>query len=417
MKLLLIQIKESLIFASKSLVINKLRTFLSLLGITIGIFVIISIFAVIDSLENFITQNLGSLGDDIIYVQKWPWVTDGRNFQWWKYINRPVPQFKEYKELKKNLKKASFVSFVAAGRKSLKTKTQSLEDITVVATTYEFNLINRYNLIAGRFFTKKEDISGSNMAVVGYDINQELFKGKTAIGEKIKIGGIKYKIIGVFEKQGLNMGIDIDHYVIVPVSSAYKFINIKSESSNPYILVKSKPNTDLFALKEEIRRKLRKIRRLPPNAKDNFALNQASIISNGIQNVFKTLNMAGLFIGIFSILIGGFGIANIMFVSVKERTKIIGIQKALGAKNYFILLQFLFESSILSALGGIIGLLLIFVGFAIANHFIDFIRFGLSFTNIFEGMLISIVIGLLAGFIPAKTASELQPVEAMNSVF
>jgi putative ABC transport system permease protein len=417
MRIVLTQIKESFIYAISSLVNNKLRTFLSLLGITIGIFIIISIFSIFDSLEKFITENIGNLGDDVIYIQKWPWVTDGRNFPWWKYVNRPVPTYKEYNALKNNLKNASAIAFISVSRQNIKSKTNSLNSVSTVATTYSFNKIRNYDLDKGRYFTKQEVNSGKNVAIIGFDIAESLFKNKTPIGRTIKISGIKYKVIGVFNKQGINMGEDIDHVVFIPVNSAYKIMDINSEASQPYIMVKCKKNSNISKLKLELKRKLRKIRHLPPNTDDNFALNQTSLITNGIKDFFKTLNTAGLIIGIFSILIGGFGIANIMFVSVKERTKIIGIQKALGAKNYFILLQFLFESSILSAIGGIIGLILIFVGFFIINHVVDFIEFHLSMGNIIEGLLISIIIGLVAGFVPAKNASELVPVEAMNSVF
>ncbi len=417
MRIILRQIKESFVYAISSLVTNKLRTLLSLLGITIGIFVIVSIFSVIDSLQSFITENLGNLGDDVIYVQKWPWVTDGRNFPWWKYINRPTPTYKEYKELKNSLKNASAVAFISLSPQNIKSKKNSLNSITTVATTFSFNKINKYDIIKGRYFTKQETRYGKNVAILGNEISKSLFGNKNSVGRYIKISGIKYKIIGLLRKQGINMGFDVDHFVLIPVTSAYRIMDINNEASQPYITVKCKKNIDISKLKLELKRKLRKIRHLPPNADDNFALNQTSLITNGIKGFFKTLNSAGLIIGIFSILIGGFGIANIMFVSVKERTKIIGIQKALGAKNYFILLQFLFESSILSAIGGIIGLVFIYIGFFIINHTIDFIDFHLSVTNIIEGLVISVVIGLLAGFVPAKTASELVPVEAINSVF
>ncbi len=418
MEIILRQIKESFNYAISSLIVNKLRTFLSLLGITIGIFVIISIFAVIDSLESYISKNLGTLGSDVIYIQKWPWVAGGgKDYPWWKYINRPVTTYKEYVALKKSLKNAKYTAFVASTAADIKYKSHSLENVPVTIASYEYNLINEYKIDKGRYFTENECLHGKPIAIIGSNMAEELFGNINPLYKTIKIKGLKYKIIGVFAKQGLNMGFNTDNTILVPVNSAYKLTDINKEPANPFIMVKAKPGAGIKKLKTELRYKLRKIRKLPPSADDNFALNQLSLITDGIKQFFKTLNFAGMLIGMFSILIGGFGIANIMFVSVKERTKIIGIQKALGAKNYFILLQFLFESSILAAIGGLIGLILIFAGFAILNKVIDQFEFTLSMLNIIEGLGISVIIGIIAGSLPAKSAASLRPVEAMNSVF
>jgi len=204
--------------------------------------------------------------------------------------------------------------------------------------------------------------------------------------------------------------------VLIGLNTASKFMNLDNEQYNPAIVVKPSPKADLEYVKAEIRLLMRKIRQLKPSADDNFAINQSSMISQGVEQIFSMVNMGGLFIGIFSILVGGFGIANIMFVSVKERTKIIGIQKALGAKNAFIMFQFLSESVILSLLGGIIGLLLVYGGFSVANQFISMHLF-IGFGNVLKGLLISAVIGLLSGYFPARSAAGLNPVEAINQVF
>ncbi len=419
MELLLRQIKESFIYAYSSLKANKLRTFLSLLGITIGIFVIVSIFSVIDSLKQYIAKNMEQLGSNVIYIQKWPWSAGQGEYTWWKYINRPVPTYGEYKFLKKHLKTANNIAFVASSNFTVKSIYQSLDNINITGTTPEYEKINAYNMQAGRFFSPHEALSGKKVCVLGYNIYEELFPNLSSeyiIGKPIKIKGISYKIIGVFAKIGISLGINTDNQIIIPVNAAIGLIPINKESANPFIMA-SAPQEKMDKLKTEIKRFLRKYRKIPPQKEDNFALNETSLLTSGIEQFFGIMDKAGFLVGIFSILIGGFGIANIMFVSVKERTKIIGIQKALGAKNSFILMQFLFESTILSLIGGIIGLILIYIGFIIGNQIIDIHLFTLSIQNILTGILISIIIGIIAGFIPAKNAANLHPVEAMNSVF
>ncbi len=379
---------------------------------------IISIFAVIDSLESYISKNLGALGTDVIYIQKWPWVAGGgKDFPWWKYINRPVPTYKEYMLLKKSVKNAKYSAFVASTFADIKYQSNALENVPVTIASYEYNLINEYKIEKGRYFTENECTHGKPIAIIGNNLAKELFGHFNPLYKTIKIKGLKYKIIGVFAKQGVNMGFNTDNTILVSVNSAYKLTDINKESANPFIMVKAKSEGIVKKLKTELRYKLRKIRKLSPSIEDNFALNQLSLITDSIKQFFKTLNFAGMLIGMFSILIGGFGIANIMFVSVKERTKIIGIQKALGAKNYFILLQFLFESAILATIGGIIGLILIMGGFVILNNFFEQFDFTLSLINIAEGLGISVTIGIVAGALPAKSAAALNPVEAINSVF
>ena len=407
---------ESFKFALGSLIVNKLRTILSLLGITIGIFAIITVFSVLDSLENNIKDTISSIGNDMIYIQKWPWAM-GKDYPWWKYLNRPVPSVKEYEALKKRSHKASLISFVASTSKTIEYQHNSVDNISVIAGSYEFDRTRKFELETGRYFSPFEFNSGKNLIIIGHDLAKNLFENNDPIGRKIKVGNHKFSIIGVFKKEGASlMNNSLDNTTLISINSAKKFMNVNDESYNPQIIVKPKDGVEVDALKEELRMIMRSLRKLKPTAEDDFALNQASMLSQGIEQIFSMINLAGLFIGGFSILVGGFGIANIMFVSVKERTKMIGIQKAIGAKNAFILLQFLFESILLSLLGGIIGLLLVFLGFLIANNFID-MTFYLGWNNISLGLIISIVIGIISGYAPARSAARLNPVVAINSTF
>jgi len=411
---------ESLVFAFNSVVVNRLRTLLSLLGITIGIFAIISVFTVIDSLELNIRESLTGLGTNVIYVQKWPWMPeDGQEYEWWQYWNRPVPKLSEYEALKDQSEKAEVVAFFAYARRMVKYKNNNIESTLIFGSTQEFDQIRDFEIIKGRFFTSFEFHSGKNNAVIGYEVAQKLFETKNPIGEQIKISGRNLTVIGVTGKEGKNMfeGGSMDEIIIVPVTFLRTIIDIKSDNAGPEIWVEAKRGVSNEELKDDIRRILRAERRLKPIADDNFALNETSMILGPLQQVFGVINMAGFFIGIFSILVGGFGIANIMFVSVKERTNIIGIQKALGAKKYFILTQFLFESVLLALSGGIIGLLLVFALTSGMTALLDAFKVTLTPGNIVLGLTVSALIGIVSGFAPAWTASKMDPVVAINTSF
>lgn len=413
-------LKESFLFAISALKVNRMRTLLTLLGITIGIFAIISVFTVLDSLENTIRNSLSSLGDDIIYVQKWPWAPPpGEEYAWWEYLKRPIPSVDEYEQIKKRSTKAEIVNFAASTLRNVKYKSNTRENTIIWANSQEFERIRNFELEAGRYFTPFESIAGKNICLIGHQIANDLFQGLDPIGKEIKIQGRKVTIVGLIAKEGkdiLNSGGSLDEMIIIPIMYAKSILDIKSENANPMIMVKAKKGVSIGELKDELRSILRSTRTLNPKQKDNFSLNQSSILNSALNSIFAVINIAGWLIGGFSILVGGFGIANIMFVSVKERTNLIGIQKSLGAKRNFILMQFLFEAIMLSLIGGIIGLILIFIGSIIANSKID-LEITLSLGNIILGLVISIVIGVISGFFPSYKAAKLNPVEAINNTF
>jgi putative ABC transport system permease protein len=399
--------------AYSSLVVNKLRTFLSLLGITIGIFAIISVFTVISSLENSIRTSIESLGDNVVYIQKWPWSFDS-NYPWWKYLNRPVPKLRELDEIQKRSSKAEAVAFIASTRQNLQFEETQADRATVMCVSHDYEKIWNFELSDGRYFSPFESSNGNNIGIIGAEIAENLFLGLDPVGRNIKINGNRIKVIGVFKKEGKSIGQTLDDVVILPVSFARTIFDVRSERMDPFIMAKAKEGVLLQELIDELKGIMRGIRKLKPIAEDNFAMNKASVFIAKFELIFGTINMAGWIIGGFSILVGAFGIANIMFVSVRERTNIIGIQKAMGAKNYFILTQFLFEAVILSILGGVIGLLLIYIGTIVANSQIDW-EFTLTLANITRGLSISVVVGVIAGFIPAWVASRLNPVEAIQA--
>jgi len=413
-------LRESFLFAFNALKVNGLRTLLTLLGITIGIFAIISVFTVLDSLENTIRNSLSSLGDDIIYIQKMPWAPPpGEEYAWWEYIQRPVPNLDDFEQIKKRSEKSEIVNFAVSTLRTVKYRSNSRENTILWANSHDFDKIRSFELADGRYFTPFESLAGKNICLIGNDIANDLFRGANPIGKQIKIQGRKITIVGLIAKEGksiLNTGGSLDEMVILPVNYAKTLMDIKSDNANPMIMVKAKKNVTISELKDELRSIIRSSRSLKPKQKDNFALNQSSILNTALNSIFAVINLAGWFIGGFSILVGGFGIANIMFVSVKERTHLIGIQKSLGAKSRFILMQFLFESVMLSLIGGLIGLFLIFIGSIIASSQID-LEISLTLSNIMLGLFISILIGIVSGIFPSYKAAKLNPVEAINTTF
>lgn len=405
--------RESLAFAYQAIVVNKLRTFLSLFGITIGIFAIISVFTMVDSLEKNVRDSIQSLGDNVIYVQKWPW-SMSNDYPWWKYMNRPQPTVEDLNAIRAKSTLAKNSVLCLQVNSLVKFQKNSAPNTDIMAVSNEYEEIRSFEIAQGRYFSPFEIHSGRNVAIIGSELANELFEGTQPIGQTIKIGGKKLEVIGVFLKEGKSaIGENShDNLVLIPINYAKTFVDFRRVGL--WIMVKASEKASTLDLNDELRGILRTVRKLKPVDDDNFALNEISMLKQGIDNIFKMIDLAGWIIGGFSIIVGGFGIANIMFVSVKERTNIIGIQKALGAKNYFILIQFLYESVLLSTLGGIIGLLLIFAGTLIISNTSDF-SISLTAANIIRGLGISAVIGIVSGFAPAWSASRLSPVEAINS--
>lgn len=408
-------IRESLLLALQELNNNKLRSFLSLLGITIGILCIISVFAAINSLERNLRGSLSQLGEKVVYVQKWPWAFGG-DYPWWKYINRPEPGFRDYKSLRKYSEKAKAVSLqIDVSNRTAIYQNRDISDINVSGVTQDYLKIYDINLAAGRFFSTTESHSGSNVAVIGFEIASKLYNSaESAIGKEMKVLGRKTKVVGVMDKEGESIiQWDFDESVMLPYNYMITMLDENSGFVNRTIIVEARDEVSVKEMKDELTGILRKSRRLKPKQEDNFALNQVTVLYQGINQTFGLINIAGLLIGGFSILVGGFGIANIMFVSVKERTNIIGVKKALGAKYIFIMLEFLIESVVLCIIGGLIGLSLVYLLFFLANQAIDF-SLVLSSSNVILGIGISIFIGILSGIFPATAAARLDPVNAMR---
>lgn len=406
-------LQESFRFAVTALLVNKVRTILSLLGITIGIFSIIAVFSVFDSLEKSIRNDINSLGDNVLFIQKWPWST-GADYPWWKYWQRPETNLRELTELEKRSLSAASFAFMTGDNKSISFLSTTIENVGVNAVSHDYAEVMPFDLESGRYFTAQESQSGRNVIIIGAEVAESLFPDSDPIGKTVKVFGLKLDIIGVMKKQGENVfGNSNDKSALIPVQFGRNVIDLRNGTT---IVAKAKPGVTNEEMMDELRGIMRSIRKLKPAAEDNFAINQMDIINKSFDQLFSVIAIVGWIIGGFSLLVGGFGIANIMFVSVKERTSQIGIQKSLGAKNYFVLLQFLFEAIFLAVLGGLVGLFIVFSMSVIVSNTTSF-QLGLSLQNIFLGLGVSGLIGLVSGFIPAWTASRLDPVEAMRSNF
>lgn len=408
-------LQEGISFATNALKENRLRTILSLSGITIGIFTIIAVYTVIGSLQTTVQSSIQSLGDQVVYIQKWPWAFNA-DYPWRKYAAWPTPEVKELKKIQDNCYSFEAATFIVSTQvNAVKYNKQYVENVTIMGVTHDYDKTQQLKLSEGRYFSLGESSQGNAVAIIGNDIAKAFFGFESGLGRQIKFKGRTLTVIGVITKTGDNMfGFNPDATIVLPYQYAKKFMAVKK--ANPMISVKAKDGIDLDDMSDELMGVMRAIRKLGPKDESNFAINQTSILSNGVNMIFAQLETGGGIIGLFSLLIGGFGIANIMFVSVKERTREIGIQKSLGAKNAFILIQFLFESILLCLIGGTFGMVLVASGAWVANNFFDIgLEMILSTNDIILGFVISFIIGVVSGFIPAFIAAQLDPVEAMRS--
>ncbi len=400
---------------------NKLRTFLSLLGVSIGIFCIIAVLSAVDSLKKNMESGLDKLGTNMIYIQRWPWQFSNEEYAWWDYIKRPTMKYTEYKLLNDKLSGAEAIAMeVWLNSDEVKYLDKTLNNVAVSGVTERYDKIYALNFASGRYFVPNESVGGSEVAILGAEVAEKLFPPNIEpVGKFIWMSEMgrryKMKVIGVLEKEGESI-IDIsnDNSILIPFNYIRRVVDMNSGAIDPVIEVKPKDGVSANDIKDEIFPIMRNARNLHPMEESDFAVNEVTLAADALDEMFAVLNIVGLIIGGFSILVGGFGIANIMFVSVKERTNIIGIKKALGAKNYLILTEFLIESIILSLIGCVLGLVLVWGVMFLADQATDF-GFLLSVKNALIGTSIAVFLGVVAGISPAITAARMDPVEAIRS--
>ncbi|WP_395061528.1 ABC transporter permease [Flavobacterium sp.] len=407
-------LSESFSFAMNALRNNKLRTLLSLLGVTIGIFSIIAVLAAVDSLDRKIKKDLSSLDKNTIYLFKGSFGPS--EVPRWKRDQFPDVKYTEYEYLKNSIPDAQEMCFQLFVRSEIiKYDTKSVSSVNIVPVSYEFIDIQGLEFSEGRFYNEAEANSGAAVAVIGDEIAKGLFENVDPIGKQIRLYGQRFTVIGVLKKQGAGMfGDSNDTSAFIPVNFLRRMYGDNNDAMTPVIVIKPEKGIDMGAFKAEVSQKLRALRGLKTGEIDNFFINVLSGFTDMLDGIISSMNLGGWVIAGFSLLVGGFGVANIMFVSVKERTNLIGIQKSLGAKNRFILFQFLFEAVILCLIGGFIGIVMVWLIAIGLTKLLDF-EFVLSFSNILLGSGLAILIGLISGILPAISASKLDPVEAIRS--
>lgn len=392
---------------------NKLRTFLSLIGISFGIFCIIGVIATVSSLEMNIQNQLKGLGTNSVYIDKWDY-NGGPDYPWWKYQKRPETRYSELLLIKERSQLMETAAFAIDRRVNIIHNDLALEGVSFEGATEEKNDITPLSIQFGRNISGSEYTFGSPVIVMGYTNAENLFGSpERAIGKQVKILSKIATIIGVLEKKGTSL---IGENPDQSVYTSYRFARqiMKEENSSPKIIVKGKENISTDALADELEGIMRSIRKLGPTEEDNFTLNKISALSDRITQTFKSINLGGWIIGLLSLVVGAFGISNIMFVTVKERTPIIGLKKAIGAKKRSILSEFLLEAAIICIMGGIIGIFLVFLLTLVLTGLLNFPVF-LSVGVLSLAFIICIVVGILSGFIPAYSASNLDPVVAIRS--
>ncbi|HVZ97193.1 MAG TPA: ABC transporter permease [Chitinophagaceae bacterium] len=407
-------LSNSLRLTMQELMVNKLRTALSLIGISFGIFCIIGVLATVNSLEENIQNQIKSLGSNTIYIDKWEYFHNGADYPWWKFIKRPVPKFEEVALIKQRSRLAKHVAFLINDMTNVEYQGQALTGVMILGVSEEENDIQPISTVYGRYLSSADFAYGNPVAIIGYKNAEDLFGDASfAVGKKVKIKDVNVTIVGVIKKMGTSMvGLDYDQCVMTNYRFAKQIFN--EDNSHPRIIVSADDKVSSAALANDLEGVMRSIRKLNPKEEDNFSANQIIGASERVSSLFGSINIGGWAIGILSLIVGAFGIANIMFVTVKERTAIIGLKKAIGAKRRSILSEFLLEAAIICLLGGLIGLLLVYILTLILTSLFSFPVF-ISVGILVLAISICIIIGILAGIIPAYSASRLDPVVAIRS--
>ena len=401
------QFLEYLRFSYESLSANKIRFLLTTLGILLGVTAIIVIFTAIQSINTYVEGEFSSIGSASLYLDKFPWVITNN---YWEFRNRPEITVEDYKNMKDRVPTARWVSPQIEAMRTVTYRGKSLEDVYTIGTNDQYAFTDDAITDIGRFFTEMEVYRANPVCVIGQNVMDELFEKENPIGKRIKINGYPHRVVGVLEKKGSFFGFNIDNQVIIPyttfqgISFHRRGISIAFRADNP---------RDIDNMREEIRGEMRRLRKIPPAEPDNFSINQQDMLTEFYNKITGTSYLVVFIIAAISLVVGGIGIMNIMLVSVTERTKEIGIRKAIGATRRNILFQFLSESVTISSIGGIIGIIL---GVLIAQFLLSYIKLdaSVSLTTIFIGYFFSAIVGVISGMYPAYRAARLNPIDALR---
>jgi putative ABC transport system permease protein len=396
---------------------NKLRSSLSLIGIAFGIFCIIGVLATVSSLEDKVQTDIKSLGTNTIYIDKWEYGGGGNDYPWWKYVNRPQPKYADVKFIKESSSLAKYVSYFNRVNTDVSYENIQINGVTISGVSEDFSKIQQIDILAGRYLGETEFIRGNPVGVIGHEIAEEIFgDASKALDKSVSFDGKKVKIIGVIKKQGQSFAnlFDYDHSLFLTYQYFASIYDVNSNNTNPFIMVNAADNVPIKALIDELEGIMRRSRRLSPKQEDNFALNDINLLTQQVSGFFDTVDLGGGIIAFLSLVVGLFGVANIMFVTVRERTSQIGLKKAIGAKRRTILLEFLLESAFLCIVGGFFGLLMVWVLALVLSGILPFPIF-ISINIVGGALALCIFLGVLSGIIPAFIAARMNPVVAIRS--
>lgn len=403
------ELKEGLSIAWRAIKANKIRAALTMLGIFIGVTAVVLMSTAIKGIDNSFQNGISALGSDVLYIDKWAWFS---NDEWWKMRNRRNIDMDDFHKFKEQVKLPIAVAPVTNSAQTIKYDQRRVEDIFLNGSTSDYIKTTNFTFAQGRFYSEIESDASRNVAVIGSEINNTLFPRGDALDKTIKIGGINYKVVGVLTEQGSIMlgPFNPDNQVFIPIGTIFK--NFVSRHFNSVTINVRAPGPDLVEeTKAEAEGVMRKIRGLSYNEPNDFSINQQEALQEQYNSVVGIIQIAGLFITGLSLFVGAIGIMNIMFVSVKERTKEIGLRKAIGAKRRTILAQFLLESSVICLLGGLIGLIAAILLSLMLNQFFPT---SIQYSVVVIAILISLITGIISGLAPAYTAAKMDPVDALR---
>jgi len=397
---------EGIKIAFRALSINKLRSFLTALCIIIGITMVTVVDAVTTGMDETFENSMAMLGTNVVYVEKWPWDGDQK---WWEIAGRKEMQIDYVEFLEDRSRYASEITASANRNTNIRYKDKNAENVGISGATSNYLVLQGLNIESGRMYTEEEARIGSKVVLIGKSLEEALFENQASLGKQIRIGGQKFIVIGVLEKQGSFLGLgDSDNRAIIPI---YAFNQIFGLRRGIQIGVKFPDEASLLEGEYEIEGLMRQVRQLDAAEENDFAINKPQAFEEQLASFKGGLYAVGFGLVFLSLLIGGIGVMNIMFVSVRERTKEIGIRKAVGAKSWEILSQFLIEAIVICVTGGVVGVALA----AIATYFIDqFFTATMNFSVIAVAFLICTFVGLLFGFIPAYRAAKSDPIESLR---
>lgn len=405
----IIALKEGILISLRAIRANKMRAFLTTLGIIIGIVAVTTMSTAIVGLEKAFLQTISSLGSDVLYVDKYEWFGSR---DWAVYRNRKEITYEQYEKLKENLKNYEAMAPIKRTfGANIKREEKSIDASQIFGTNQDYIKTSGLELDEGRFFTEHEALAGRNVCIIGSDIKDALFPILNPVGQDIKLNGHRMLIIGVLTKQGSGLfGGSADAQVFLPLSKFESVFGFRRGRLRIDVKVGSEELMD--DARAEIIANMRIIRKVPPTEEDDFAVNRQEVFKEMYDKTVGVVALAGLVITALSLFVGAIGIMNIMFVSVSERTKEIGIRKAIGAKTWAIMFQFLVEAAIICIMGGIIGLI---ISFPLSLIIDQFLPTAMPLNIVIISLVISAVVGVVSGLLPAYRASKLDPVDALRS--